>query len=92
MALGKVHFDILLYALQCLKNDVEAAVNAQIVRPLVDYNFGHALYPRFSLGNVDEKDITSLAQAMDVLLTHQVVGPKETVLREMFNLPPLEGA
>ncbi len=90
MALGRVHFDILLFALQCMKQDVEATVNAQIVRPLVDYNFDHGLYPQFSLGNLNEKDIAPLAQAMDVLLTHQVVDAKEPVVREMFNLPPLE--
>jgi hypothetical protein len=90
MALGRVHFDILLFALECVKQDIEAAVNAQIVRPLVDYNFGHGLYPEFSLGNLDEKDLGKLAQAMDILLRHQVVGAKEPVLREMFNLPPVE--
>lgn len=88
MALGRVHFDILLFALECMKQDIEAAVNAQIVRPLVDYNFGHDLYPEFSLGNLNEKDLLRLAQAMNVLLTHQVVGSKEPILREMFNLPP----
>jgi len=88
MALGRVHFDILLFALECMKQDIEAAVNAQIVRPLVDCNFGHDLYPEFSLGNLNEKDLLRLAQAMNVLLTHQVVGPKEPILREMFNLPP----
>ena len=88
MALGRVHFDILLFALECMKQDIEAAVNAQIVRPLVDCNFGHDLYPEFSLGNLNEKDLLHLAQAMNVLLTHQVVGPKEPILREMFNLPP----
>ena len=90
MALGRVHFDILLFALECMKYDVEATVNSQIVRPLVDYNFGHGLYPVFSLGNINEKDVAQLAQAMDVLLNHQVVGPKEPVLREMFNLPPVD--
>jgi len=90
MALGRVHFDILLFALECMKQDVESAVNAQIVRPLVDLNWSHGLYPQFSLGNINEKDVVQLAQAMNVLLTHQVVGPREPILREMFNLPPLE--
>ena len=90
MALGRVHFDILLFGLECMKYDIESAVNSQIVRPLVDYNFGHSLYPQFSLGNINEKDIVQLSQAMNVLLSHKVVGPKEPVLREMFNLPPVE--
>lgn len=90
MALGRVHFDILLFALQCMKSDIEEVVNAQVVRPLVDANFDHRLYPRFSLGNLNEKDLASLAQAMDVLLRHQVVRPAEPVVRELFNLPPME--
>lgn len=92
MALGRVHFDILLFALECLQQDIEAAVNAQIVRPLIDANFDHGLYPVFRLGNLNEKDVLPLAQAMEVLLRHGVVGPREPVLRELFNLPPLEDA
>lgn len=90
MALGRVHFDILLFALQCMKQDIEEVVNAQVVRPLVEANFDHRLYPRFSLGNLNEKDLAVLSQAMDVLLRHQVVRPAEPVVREMFNLPPME--
>lgn len=90
LALGRVHFDILLFALESMKQDIEAAVNAQIVRPLVDLNYDHGLYPVFSLGNLNEKDLVRLAQAMNVLLNHQVVDSKEPILREMFNLPPME--
>src|SRR5262249_14340533 len=90
MALGRVHFDILLFALECVKQDVEAAVNAQIVRPLIDHNFDHGLYPHFSLGNLDEKDLPKMAQAMDILLNHSVISPTEPFLREMFNLPALD--
>ena len=90
MALGRVHFDILLFALECMKQDIEAAVDAQIIRPLIDANFDHRLYPEFSLGNLDEKDLLRMAQAMNVLLTHRVVDAREPILRELFNLPPLE--
>ncbi|MGC8668561.1 MAG: phage portal protein family protein [Chthonomonadales bacterium] len=90
MALGRVHFDILLFALECMKQDIEAAVNAQIIRPLIDANFSHQLYPQLSLGNLDEKDLLRVAQAMNVLLTHKVVDAREPILRELFNLPPLE--
>ncbi|MEP6756638.1 MAG: DUF935 family protein [Chthonomonadales bacterium] len=89
LALGKVHFDILLYALECMKQDVEAAINSQLVRPMIDFNFGHGLYPKFTLGNVDEKDIGQLASVVDVLLKHGVADAKEPTIREMFNLPPM---
>ncbi len=92
LALGKVHFNILLYALECMKRDIEAAVNSQLVRPLIDFNFDmdRRFYPRFSLGNVDEDDTAKLAEVMDVLLRHGVADAKEPVIREMFNLPPLK--
>ena len=89
LALGKVHFDILLYALECMKQDVEAAINSQLIKPMIDFNFGHGLYPKFSLGNIDEKDISQLASVVDVLLKHGVADAKEPAIREMFNLPPL---
>jgi len=94
MALGQVHFDILLYVLENARADIEAVVNTQIVRRLVDYNFADAsrrnLYPEFSLANANQKDILKLAQAFDVLLTHGVVTGKEQAVRDLFDLPPLD--
>ena len=93
LALGTVHFNVLLYALENAKADIETAVNTQIVKLLVDYNYGaqeRADYPRFALGGIDEKDIGPLAAAYDVLLTHGVVGNREQAVREAFGLPPLE--
>ena len=51
MALGKVHFDVLLYALESARADVEAVVNTQIVRPLMELNFANAdeICPRFTM-------------------------------------------
>ena len=93
-ALGQVHFNVLLYALENAKADIEAAVNTQIVKLLIDYNYGpqggETKYPRFALGGIDEKDIGPLASAYDVLLTHGVVGNREQAVREAFGLPPLE--
>ena len=93
-ALGIVHFNVLLYALENAKADIEAAVNTQIVKLLIDYNYGPldgaTKYPRFALGAIDEKDIGQLASAYDVLLTHGVVGNREQAVREAFGLPPLE--
>ncbi len=94
LALGQVHFSILLFSLENAKQDIEAAINAQVIRPLVDYNFAGAreagLYPSFSLGNVNERDLPKLAQAYDVLLKHGVVTGREASVRELFDLPPME--
>lgn len=95
LALGQVHFDVLLYVLENAKADLEEVVNTQIVRPLVDFNFADAaarnLYPRFSLGMLNEKNLLQLAQAYDVLLKHGVINGREQAVREAFDLPPLEG-
>ena len=92
LALGKVHFDVLLYVLENSKADVEAAVNTQMIRPLIDYNFDNPeeVRPRFALGSVDEKNLPQLAQAYDILLKHGVVSGKEQAVRELFDLPPVE--
>ena len=94
LALGQVHFNILLYSLENAKQDLEVAINTQLIRPLVDYNFDAArdenLYPSFSLGNVNERDLPQLAQAYDVLLKHGVVSGREASVRELFDLPPME--
>lgn len=92
LALGQVHFDILLYVLENAKADIEAVINAQLVRPLAQLNFADAdaVCPRFALGAVNEKNITKLAEAYDVLLRHGVVDSREQAVREIFDLPPLE--
>ncbi len=92
LALGKVHFDILMYVLENAKADIEAVVNTQIIRPLVEYNFtdAGAVCPRFALGTLNEKDLVKLAQAYDVLLRHGVAESREQAVREVFDLPPLE--
>ena len=88
MALGKVHFDVLLYALESARADVEAVVNTQIVRPLMELNFANAdeICPRFTMGMVDTRDIATLATAYDVLLKHGVVDGQEQAVREVFGL------
>lgn len=92
LALGKVHFDILLYVLESAKTDIEAVVNTQIVAPLVELNFAtpERVCPQFSLGAVNERNLEQMAQVFDVLLRHGVAEPKEQVVRDLFDLPPLE--
>lgn len=94
LALGQVHFNVLLYVLESARADIEAVVDTQIIKRLVDYNYSDAeergLYPRFSLGNLNEKNLLQLAQAYDVLLKHGVVDKSDEGLREVFDLPPLE--
>ena len=92
LALGRVHFDVLLYVLENAKADVEAVVNSQVLGPLINYNFDapESVRPRFALGSVNEKNLPQITQAYDILLKHGVVSGKEQAVREAFDLPPLE--
>ncbi|MFN8138256.1 MAG: DUF935 family protein [Fimbriimonadales bacterium] len=48
LALGKVHLQVLIMQLAGLRKTLaEKVVNEQIIRPLIDLNFGSGPYPRF---------------------------------------------
>jgi phage gp29-like protein len=48
LALGKVHLQVLIMQLNGLRQDVaERVMNEQIIRPVIDMNFGGGAYPRF---------------------------------------------
>lgn len=48
LALGKVHLQVLIMQLAGLRRNLaERVVNEQIIRPLIDINFGAGHYPRF---------------------------------------------
>ena len=87
-ALAKVHLDVLKMCLAKLKRDLEETVmREQVVRPLVDYNFGSGAYPVFSLGPLEDRDIDSLANAISKLVSGEVIRPDEGWIREYLGLP-----
>ena len=48
LALGKVHLQILLLQLQALRREIaDLVMNEQIIRPLVELNFGPGFVPKF---------------------------------------------
>jgi len=48
LALGKVHLQVLIMQLNGLRQDIaERVMNEQVIRPLIDLNFGPGGYPRF---------------------------------------------
>ena len=64
LALGKVHLQVLIMQLAGLRRDLqEAVMNEQVIRPLIDLNFGGGPYPSF---HFDEP-------VLDVFVTGQVV-------------------
>lgn len=93
MALGKVHQDTQDVGLAFLRSDLETAINLQLIRRIVLYNFGPtalALCPRFSLGNWDTKDLLSLAKAFDLLTRDRMVARRAKWVREEMGLPPMD--
>jgi len=93
-ALGKVHYDILLFYEEQIGRDVEAkAINNQIIRRIVDYNFSDFEdYPTFEFKPLVQDDIIQILdkyiQAVNAkILTHQA--SDEKLIREWLKLPPL---
>ncbi len=88
LALAKVHLDILSYYLQKLKRDLEETVmREQVIRPLVDFNFGAARCPRFVLGSYEERDLKLLGSLITQLIEGEVVAPDEPWIREYLGIP-----
>jgi len=87
-ALAKVHLDVLKMCLAKLKRDLEETVmREQVVRRLVEYNFGSAACPVFSLGPLEDRDLESLADAVSKLVSQEVIRPDEGWIREYLGLP-----
>jgi len=91
-ALAKVHLDILKMCLKKLKRDLEETVmREQLIRRLIDYNFEVESYPSFTLGPLDDRDLSETVAALSKLITDGVVRPDEGWVREYVGLPPATG-
>ncbi|MDO8588967.1 MAG: DUF935 family protein [Armatimonadota bacterium] len=90
-AQARVHFEVMRFYLEKLKRDVEeSVVGEQIIRRLVDYNFaggGVGGYPRFSLGPLEDKDLSALADLIGKLIDGKVIAPDEPWIREYLGVP-----
>ena len=75
--------------LKKLRRKLEESVDEQLVRDLIDLNFPERFYPNFSL-QLDEKDLTSLTEAIFRLVSCEAVNPKESWIREYLGLPARE--
>jgi phage gp29-like protein len=88
-ALGSVHQDVLLFYLRKLQRDLEETViGAQLLAPLVRYNFGPAVpRPRFTLGNLDDGRLTAAGRLIADLVAGKVIAPDEPWIRGYLGLP-----
>lgn len=91
-ALARVHLDVLKMCLAKLKRDLEESVmREQVIRRLVDYNFGFGQdptpYPAFSLGPLEDRDAAQLAGVIERLISGEVIRPDEAWIREYVGVP-----
>lgn len=88
-ALGSVHQDVLMFYLHKIQRDLEEAViGAQLIAPLVRYNFGPAVAcPRFALGALDDGRLATAGRLIADLVTGKVIAPNEPWIRSYLGLP-----
>jgi len=88
-ALGSVHQDVLMFYLRKLQRDLEeTVVGAQLIAPLVRYNFGtQVLRPRFALGTLDDGRLQTAGRLIADLVAGKVIAPDEPWIRGYLGLP-----
>ena len=92
-ALGSVHQDVLMFYLRKLQRDLEeTVVGAQLIAPLVRYNFGpHVPPPRFALGTLDDGRLAAAGTLIADLVAGKVIAPDEPWIRGYLGLPARGG-
>ena len=90
-ALGKKHFDVFLFVLEMMGKDLEeTVVGEQIIRPLIDMNFGEVdmdIYPRFIFGSLAEDETAARATVLKQLADAGLVDKREEWVRGYLNIP-----
>lgn len=88
-AQARIHEGILGMFFDSLRQDVSEALNEQLVKPLVDFNYQTSLYPRIKLAPPDKRDIIALARVIDTLTAHGYIKNTEPFVRQEFGFPPM---
>ena len=88
-ALGSVHQDVLMFYLHKIQRDLEeTVVGAQLLAPLVRYNFGPSVpCPRFKLGTLDDGRLATAGRLVADLVAGKVIAPDEPWIRGYLGLP-----
>lgn len=89
-ARAKVVFDVFMLVVDSTRRQVERAVNAQVVRPLVDLNFGVKRYPEFKFKPLTDDQEGELLRTWLSLVRGGLVrkGPEdEAHLRRRMGFP-----
>lgn len=92
-AVGKVHDEVRHDIEQSDARALAGTLNRDLVRPMVDLNFGRQdVYPRIVIGRAEQTDVTALTEALARVVP---LGLKveQSVVRDRMGLPdPDEGA
>lgn len=91
-ALGQKHFDAFVWVLEKAGRDTsEKIVGDQIIKPLVQINFGAEidpeLYPKFQFLSVEEDSIDVRSRIVTTLGNAGFVDPNEDWVRDFLTLP-----
>jgi len=94
-ALGKVHFDILLFYVEQLGKDVaEKVINNQLIKRLIDYNFSDVdYYPKFVFKPLVQDDIVQIIEKYYAGVQNGIIKPipeDENKIRSWLKLPERE--
>ena len=88
-ALGSVHQDVLGFYVAKIRRDLEETViGAQLIAPLVAYNFGpEAVRPSFTLGTPGTGQLEASGKLIADLVAGNVIAPTEPWIRSYLGLP-----
>ena len=88
-ALGAVHQDVLGFYVDKIRRDLEETViGAQLLAPLVAYNFGpQAARPSFTLGTPGTGQLEASGKLIADLVAGNVIAPNEPWIRGYLGLP-----
>ncbi len=87
-AQARIHRGILGMFLTDLRDSIADVLYEQLIKQLIDFNYGINLYPKIVLGAPSEPDLDALAVIMEKLINTGVVEKNEPFIREQFGFPP----
>lgn len=83
-----------LYGLQYIADIILAVYNNQVIREIVDLNFGpQKVYPEMIVSGITDKDAEQLSNAINAYIEKGVIVPDEPLevfVRENLNLPKID--
>jgi phage gp29-like protein len=86
-ATAKVHLEMLMQYLNRLGLQVEAVINDQLIRRLVDYNFNVERYPRWRFRPYQPSNLEQVCKMILQLVDKGIVSKDEEWIRERLDIP-----